>query len=291
MISLIAEPDAAKTVGASGAIFAKRNIVAVFRIFAKESAETLPGNNKAIAQFRITEHRSVHRILVVQKHFGIQYVLAFVGKENKVAIFCRGRIINVIGIYERGIAHAQCHLRRRLIKLFHLREKRPRRIVCPCILRCVPLVAPPAIIAIHSKLAFRRIHRNDAFFAEIAGPLIERAVAHKHHAPLEPAVRAPRGRRHLHVFVERKILGFNRKWRFAILAISRLGGHRLILSILHDFRVIALLAIDDLGSFRRIGGFEFVDTVTVTMKMLCGVFIYSVLAFSPFALARTTPQL
>ena len=118
--------------------------------------------------------------------------------------------------------------------------------------------------------------------AKIACSFVERPFVAPRETPYQTAPWAPRGRRYLYLLVKQKTFGFYCERLPAVLTYLRLGAHN---SILHHFRLIARLAIDDLGLAGGIRGHKFIGTSIRAMKVWCRILIYATLRFLPRTLA------
>jgi len=105
-------------------------------------------------------------------------------------------------------------------------EKRTGKIIFLAVSERIPLVAPPAIPAVHRIFLVRRDARNHFLAAEPALPLIERPFVPEGNPALFAAFNAKRRRRNLDLLVESEIIWLNDETLFTVLATFGLRIHK-----------------------------------------------------------------
>ena len=115
-----------------------------------------------------------------------------------------------------------------VLKLLHLLKDISIRIVVEIKRTIIPLVRPPARLAIHRKGFLWREHAHDIFAAQVAISLRENPFIAEHHPPLEATLRTKCRRRRVHLCIEIKVALIHNEISRAVLAFLSLA-HKLII--------------------------------------------------------------
>jgi len=161
----------------------------------------------------------------VQDEEAIGGILRIIGVEKKIAIFQMAGVVGIGRSFHSRRVYGYAQKRHSLPLLFNLFKKWPGEIVVYSILKPVPIVRPPAFGAIYGIWRVGAVDGDKILFAKAARALIKIEEIQKRQPPLEPALRAPCRRGHLHLLVEIKILRLNSEILATVLAIFSFGIH------------------------------------------------------------------
>lgn len=116
-------------------------------------------------------------------------VLEEVSRENEVAVFCVGYVVDVFAVDEVA-AVDQVWGWDFAVKLVPLVEEGLVPVGLLAVLHWVPFLAPPAVVAVDCEVAVFWVEGDHRFFAERAGVVVQVAFVAPGESSFESAVRA-----------------------------------------------------------------------------------------------------
>ena len=192
-VTLFAEPDTEKTMFAADAVAQECRRTAISAVLTPDQTVAAVHVDTVVTKLTAQYVKTVDTTKILLEAVAVVAILAVIGVNNQVAVFCKPGVVNIIGIYVGSFA--QQILRRHILRqFFELFEYGPGKIYFTSEFQGIPLIAMPAVPAIDGLFILRRLLGQDALTAKPAFRLIEKAFVTKRQAALLTAVRASRRR-------------------------------------------------------------------------------------------------
>jgi len=170
VIIFIAQIITEKAILAVSAVIQKYRVDTTDTFLAEKYLIALSAVGRHKTQFTIPKKKAIPTVLTLKDRLTVSAIFRKPATEHKIAVFHMGRMIAIFTVYVSGrIRRRSGHHFQQLPELF---EKRNVKIVVTAVIKGIPFVAPPAVMAVYWRWRFGFEHRDNIFFAQVAGSFV-----------------------------------------------------------------------------------------------------------------------
>ena len=222
MIGLAPQIGTAEAVAATPALEQKGRVRTTLAILAEIGIVHLGGIDDLVAQFGVRKIQGVHGVFAEYGFRQAQETFTAPYRMRQIAVLYLPGVIAIIAVGRpRGEHRRHGHSFQQFPVLL---EERAAKIVVRSERKRIPIIRPPHIPIVNVHSAPGRKTRDDLFAVQRI-PVVKEPFVPPGHPAHGTALRAPGGRRNLHLLVETKVIRFDRELGLAVLTVAGFCVH------------------------------------------------------------------